>query len=160
MPAANLVGRADAGMAEISLPMRAIEDALATASLAGAVAAEVRAVAEGLDGEVDRDALPELGGLLGKADALAALAMHLAGELDRDDGAPERLNPVSAGFRGFVVTLQAEIDAFAEQRGVVLSVAAGLLRRDLVKSLAIAGTAHRPQAAKRAAGFVNAGEGP
>ncbi len=158
VPVENILGTPDGGLAEISLPMRAIEDALATSSLAGAMNAQLRHLAGALPAVPDKDALADLGQLLGKADALAAMAAALADDLDGDDRAPERLNAASAGFRGFLRSLQDELDAFVGALGVVLSPDARNLRRDLMKSLSIAGAVHRIQAAKRASVYLQEGK--
>ena len=155
VPAENVLGQADGGLAETSLPMRAIEDVLAASSKAGALHAELRFLAQAVRGKADKDALAELGQLLAKADALSALAARLAADLDEDDTTPERLNSASAGFRGFAKALQDDIDAFIAARGLALSSRAAYLRHDLVKSFGIARSAHAIQAAKRAKAYMD-----
>jgi len=112
-----------------------------------AQAAEAVAVA-------DKEALADFGQLLGKADALSAIAARLAADLDADNSAPEQLNSASAGFRGFASDLQDDIDAFVAAHAIVVSRRAENLKHDLVKSFGIAGSAHRIQAAKRAQTYI------
>ncbi len=154
VPAQNILGRVDSGFAEISLPMRAIEDVLGTSSKAGAMHAQLRYLAQAAGAVADKEALADFGQLLGKADALSAMAARLAADLDADDMAPERLNSASAGFRGFASDLQDDIDAFVASHAIVVSRRAENLKRDLMKSFAIAGSAHRIQAAKRAQTYI------
>lgn len=154
--AANILGQANAGLAEISLPMRAIEDALNTSVLMGCVDAQLNAVATTWNG-ADESELASFGGLLAKAAALRLQVIKLADELDTDDTAPGRLNGASSGFRGWLSTFQNELDAFVAAQAVVLSPEMKTLRRDLVKMLGIADTAHRIHATKRATAYIGSG---
>ncbi len=156
VPAHNLLGSLGGGFAEISMPMRAVEDVLKTSSLAGALLAELRFVAD-LSTGVEAEALAEFGSLKDRADALAGLASGLASELDRDAENPERMNAAAAGFRAFTKYLQDDIDAYVARHSLVLSQSAQMLRRDIVKSFEIAASAHRIQSARRADVFIREG---
>ena len=155
VPVENTLGQTDSGFSEISLPMRAIEDALATSSKAGALHALLRFVARSAGDLDEKERLAEFGLLLAKADALSTIARKLAAELDSDDAAPERLNSASAGFRAFAGALQRDIDAFVTTNSIVLSLQGAQLQRDLAKSFSIARSAHQLQAAKRAASYLH-----
>ena len=161
VPDSNLLGSLGEGFAEISMPMRAVEDVLKTSSLAGALLAELRFIAEAAQttahGTADRDALSEFGSLKDRAEALGELAFGLASELDRNADQPERLNAAASGFRAFTKYLQDDIDAYVARHALVLSQSAEMLRRDIVKSFEIAASADRIQSAKRAEAFFREG---
>ena len=154
VPCANVLGNLDAGFVEISLPMRAVEDALTTAKFAGAMHAQLSELARALPQEAGKEAVTAFGQLLDKARALSASAMALAADLDEDDKDPQRLDPISAGFRGFIMDLQVDIDGFVGDHVESPTERATLMRHDLVKSLGIAATAHRIQSAKRAQSYI------
>lgn len=157
VPVSNLLGSLGEGFSEISMPMRAVEDVLKTSSLAGALSAELRFVADAAQAQPVNDALADFGSLRDRADALGELAFGLAAELDRDTSKPERLNAAAAGFRAFTKYLQDDIDTYVAGHDLVLSQSAQMLRRDIVKSFEIAASAHRIQSARRAEAFFREG---
>ena len=157
VPVANLLGALGEGFAEISMPMRAVEDVLKTSSLAGALNAELRMIAHEVQAQSVNDSLADFGSLNDRAEALGELAFGLAAELDRDDRKPERLNAATSGFRVFTKYLQDDIDSYVARHNLVLSQSAQMLRRDIVKSFEIAASAHRIQSARRAEAFFREG---
>jgi len=64
------------------------------------------------------------------------------------------LTPLTAGVRG-AKTSQDDIDDFVEAHEMKLRPAQKRLRYDMVKSLGIAGSDHRIQAAKRAQTYIS-----
>ena len=157
VPASNLLGSLGEGFAEISMPMRAVEDVLKTSSLAGALNAELRFVADAAQAQQVNDTLADFGLLTDRVEALGQLAFGLAAELDRDAAKPERLNAAAAGFRAFTKYLQDDIDTYVADHALVLSQSAQMLRRDIVKSFEVAASAHRIQSARRAEAFFREG---
>lgn len=156
VPVSNLLGSLGEGFVEVSMPMRAIEDVLKTSSLAGAIQAELRFLANSLK-HPGSESLADFGSLKDRADALGDLAFGLAAELDRDPTKPERMNAAASGFRAFTKYLQDDIDAYVARYDLVLSQSAQMLRRDIVKSFEIAASAHCIQSARRAESFIRQG---
>jgi alkylation response protein AidB-like acyl-CoA dehydrogenase len=154
VPAGNLLGDIGNAMAEISIPMRTIEDALGTSAKAGAMAAQLRML-----GQPPTDAaMADFGVLLAKTEALGLLADGLAATLDenRDEGGqdPARLSAQTAGFRELAKHLNVDIAAYMGTHDVTVPDKLTTLHRDLDKSLGIAASVHRIQAAKRAKTFL------
>lgn len=155
VPAENLLGDLGAGFEQVSVPMRVVEDTLGASVLTGALQAELRALADNVDFSNNGEALASFGNLLEKTDTLVSLADEMAAQLDVGLDDLAGLSKESAGFRGFVRHLQADIDAFIEGQELNPSSFFAHLRRDVVKSLGIASTAHRIQAVKRAQTYID-----
>ncbi|MBL4720281.1 MAG: acyl-CoA dehydrogenase family protein, partial [Alphaproteobacteria bacterium] len=85
VPAANMLGPEGDAFPVISLPMRRVEDALAAASMAGAMRHQlVKFAQEAGSDAFDDDAMAELGWLAAGPDGLSALAYRAAERLDLD----------------------------------------------------------------------------
>ncbi len=160
VPAANLLGQAGNAMEEISIPMRVIEDALGTSAKAGALAAQLRMLGQ----PPTDDAMADFGNLLAQADALGVVEDGLVAALDdnanEDEGDPSGLTLRTAGFRELAKHLNAGIAAYLKTHDVSVSDKFRTLHRDVDKSLGIAASVHRIQAAKRAAKFFQPRERP
>ncbi len=142
VPAANLLGEADTAFARISMRMRSIEDAMTCASLAGAARWQLNRFAPRLQDPV------AVGELVAMASALDVLAEELARCLDRDDEKPERLDQLTAGFRGLLASLQSQLGARIKEDGIEVTPGETQMARDVAKSLDIAQSVHRIKAAK------------
>ena len=101
VPGSNLLGAPGGGFADVSMPMRAIENVLETSSLAGVIQAELRSLVNGLT-YPGSESLTDFGSLKDRADALGELAFGLAVELDRRPAKPERMNAAASGFHAFI----------------------------------------------------------
>lgn len=147
IPAANLLGEAGTAFERISLRMRAVEDALATAAQAGGYAYLLRALAASCRPDPGSEAMAELGRMSSLGGALARLAQSLAADLDAGLMQGAYLDPLSAGCREIAAQLQIRIDDFINEQRLAPGEAFALMRRDLIKSRGIAQSVHQAKAA-------------
>ena len=154
VPARNLLGPEGEAFPVISLPMRRVEDALAAASMAGALRHQLAQFAREVGADkpsgLDDDAMTELGWLAAGPDGLSALAYRTAERLDLDAEDADISN-LAAAARDWARVLQARISALMDNSGLSISPGLAAERRDLEKTLGIARTAHIIQAQRRAA---------
>lgn len=150
----NMLGPEGTAFERISLKMRAVEDALATAAQAGGLAYLLHRLAADCVTEPGPEMIAELGSLSVLATALNRLCQSLAGDLDagRLDG--DYLNPLSAGFREVAVNLQNRIDDFINDHNVTPDEIFNLMRRDLIKSRSIAASVHQARALQYGAALL------
>jgi alkylation response protein AidB-like acyl-CoA dehydrogenase len=135
VPGSALIGVAGEAFETMSIPFRAIEDAVAAGKMVGALrhlidgAAQAATLSTG-----PRDALAaELGALAGLAAVLEAVVLDMPAAL-----AGDTVEARSIGFR-LVTRLAAErLHALPERCGFAWSAAAAMLLRDIDKSLDIA----------------------
>lgn len=139
VPQAALIGSAGAAFETMSIPFRAVEDAVSAGQLAGALhhlLDHAAALAPG--GAARAAAAAELGALAGLAAALDALALALAQALDdaAEDAPEQRARLV--GARVLTQLLLEQLQALAARLDLAWSAAEAALLRDLEKSLDIA----------------------
>jgi len=156
VPAGNLLGPEGEAFPAISLPMRRVEDALAAASMAGALRHQLTQFAREIGaGALDDDAMAELGWLAAGPDGLSALAYRTAERLDLDandlDSGDADISNLAAAARDWARILQERLSALMDKSGLSVSPELAAERRDLEKTLGIARTAHIIQAQRRAA---------
>lgn len=158
VPAANMLGPEGDAFPAISLPMRRTEDALAAASMAGAMRHQIAGFAHEVDaGALDDDDLAELGWLATTPDGLSAMAYHAAEMLDLDPEVnADTISSIAAAARDWSRVQQERIGALMDKSGLVASPGLAAERRDLEKTLGIARTAHIIQARRRAASLIEA----
>jgi len=154
VPAGNMLGPEGTAFERISLKMRAVEDALATAAQAGGLAFLLNRLAADCVTDPGPEVLAELGSLSTLSAALNRLCQTLACDLDagRMDG--DYLNPLSAGFREVAVNLQNRIDDFINEHSVTTDETFNLMRRDLIKSRSIAASVHQARALQYGAALL------
>jgi alkylation response protein AidB-like acyl-CoA dehydrogenase len=153
VPTSNMVGAEGTAFEAISLTMRAVEDALSTASTVGAVRYLLNQLAKVTDRQdLPREAVMALGSLSDQADLLARMSQAIAQELDQHPDDPQRLMPLNAGFKTCLQSLQSGIDGLKEANSLELSGPGGLAydaaRRDIMKMSGIAATAYQVRALK------------
>jgi alkylation response protein AidB-like acyl-CoA dehydrogenase len=157
VPASNMVGEEGTAFEAISLTMRAVEDALSTASTVGAVRHLLNQLAKAADPENSpREAVMALGSLSDQADLLARMSQVIALELDQHPDDPQRLMPLNAGFKTCLQSLQSGLDDLKEENSLKLSgellgpggLAYDAARRDIMKMSGIAATAYQVRALK------------
>jgi len=105
IPASALIGAAGQAFAEISLPMRTLEDSLMLAPIAGAMQAQLDYLAQtstSSDSPFDRQIMGELLSLTESAKELGIIA---ASKLDQYEDMPD-LTPFIIGFRSLVQQVQ------------------------------------------------------
>ncbi len=146
VPANNMVGEEDSAFERISLSMRAVEDAIGTASRAGACAFLLRRLAAACVDQKAPAVLGEMGRLSVLSRSLSQLAQAIAAELDAGRTSGDHLNPLSAGFREIAQDLQNRIDGFINAQQIIPDEAFDLMRRDLQKSQSIAQSVHQTKA--------------
>ena len=157
VPASNMVGAQGTAFEAISLTMRAVEDALSTASTVGAVRYLLNQLAKAAAPEaLSREAIMALGTLADQADLLARMSQVIAQELDQHPDDPQRLMPLNAGFKTCLQSLQSGIDDLKEENSLNFSgklsgpggLAYDAARRDIMKMSGIATTAYQVRALK------------
>ena len=153
IPASNMVGAEGEAFEAISLTMRAVEDALSTASTVGAVRYLLNQLAKADEPQtLPREAILALGTLADQADLLARISQVIAQELDQQPDDPQRLMPLNAGFKTCLQSLQSGIDDLKEANSLELLGPGGLAydaaRRDIMKMSGIATTAYQVRALK------------
>ena len=154
LPAANLLGPEGDAFERISLNMRALEDALATASTAGALAYELGCLARAAADNNDRELIAGLGQMSTLAAALDQLAFDLAARLDRPAVDTDSLNRLSDGFRQIARHLQKQMDGFIKAHQIVPGTGYDAMRHDIVKSQGIARSAHQAKSVKYGQAFI------
>ena len=136
VPAEALIGTEGGAFEAMSIPFRAVEDAAAGGTIAGAVRHLVAAAGKAalpLQGAERDAAAAELGALAGLAAALGDVALALAAALD---GAAQDARLI--GFRQLLQVAAERLLALSQRLGCAWSPAAAALLRDIGKSLDIA----------------------
>ena len=150
IPATNMVGAEGSAFETISLAMRAVEDALSTASTVGAVRFLLNKVAAAAHKQsVPHEGVMALGDLAGQADLLALTSQMIAQKLDRNPDDPQILMPLNAGFRTSLRSLQTGIDDLVKAYSLEPGLAYDAAQRDIMKMSGIATTAYQIRALKR-----------
>ncbi|MGO8915669.1 MAG: acyl-CoA dehydrogenase family protein [Stellaceae bacterium] len=139
VPEDALIGAEGRAFETMSIPFRAVEDAVAAGKLSGALQHLLdRAAALAPSGEAREAAAAELGALAGLAAALETLALGLAEALDdAAEDAPAQTARL-VGSRVLTQLLLERLHALAARLGLAWSAAEAALLRDLDKSLDIA----------------------
>lgn len=140
VPEEALIGAEGSAFEAMSIPFRAVEDAVAAGKLAGAFQHLIdRAAAMTLPGDAREAQAAELGALAGLAGALQTVALGLAQALDGAADAPAQTAPL-VGSRVLTQLLLERLMAFTQRFGLAWSAAEAALLGDLGKSLDIAKT--------------------
>ena len=138
VPQAALIGIEGAAFETMSIPFRAVEDAVSAGQLAGALHHLLDHAAALAPPSSARAAAAELGALAGLVAALDALALALARALDdAAEDAPEQQARL-VGARVLTQLLLERLQTLAARLDLVWSAAEAALLRDLDKSLDIA----------------------
>lgn len=146
VPAGNMLGSEGKAFDEISLAMRAVEDAVGTASKAGAMSHTLNRLAGYTAGQETPEMLGELGRMSVLNHSLSRLAAGMAADIDAGHIDGDYLNPLSAGFREIAKDLQNRIDSFINEHKIMPDEAFELLQRDMKKSQTIAQSVHQTKA--------------
>lgn len=145
VPAENLLGAADTAYEQMALPFRDVEDAVATAGLAGALRFAARLLASGATpGDDAHAAFGELAGLL---DVLDQAADACVAEMDNDNAA------LLVGFRALAAQVAARLKGL--RYAVTADARFDTAMADIEMSL---GIARQPRAIKQSrlgAQFIN-----
>ena len=105
IPAAALIGTAGQAFAEISLPIRTLEDSLMLAPIAGAMQAQLDYLAQTDASHNEPFDLQIMGELLSLTESAKELGIIAASKLDQHDDIPD-LTPLIIGFRSLVQQVQ------------------------------------------------------
>jgi len=146
IPAGNMLGSEGNAFDEVSLAMRAVEDAIGTASKAGAMSHALARLAGYSAGQEIPEILGELGRMSVLNRSLSRLAAGMAADIDAGHIDGDYLNPLSAGFREIAKNLQNRIDSFINEHDIIPDEAFELLQRDMKKSQTIAQSVHQAKA--------------
>ena len=114
IPAAVLIGTAGQAFAEISLPMRTLEDSLMLAPIAGAMQAQLDYLAQPDASHNESFDLQIMGELLSLTESAKELGIIAASKLDQHDDIPD-LTPLIIGFRSLVQQVQTALFEFHDE---------------------------------------------
>lgn len=152
VPRSGLLGPEGDAFDAMSLPMRRVEDALALATLAGALRHQIARLARELAGHALNDnSLSELGMLAMAPDGLSALAGRATALLDDDlDNHADHVAGIAGAGREWGRMLVQRMAALMKTEGFAPSPGLAAECRDIEKSLGIARAVHIIQAQRRA----------
>ncbi|GLQ05558.1 acyl-CoA dehydrogenase family protein [Sneathiella chinensis] len=144
VPASALIGKKGTALNDISLRMRAIEDAVGAASHVGSLAKLLTEIAP----EAPEDQAARIGTLAVQEQALSVLAAHLARQADDPALDIHRLMELQLGFRHQLTAALADLGNLLEQVEGPLPDGTNLHMRDVKKISGIAASAREARLAK------------